>query len=55
MIDMEPDIAHGLEDPADVRLSRSDSTVRLFYEYYAKTRVGVFSNPEMSLNDGRRI
>ncbi|MDH4083965.1 MAG: hypothetical protein OEV99_08920 [Nitrospira sp.] len=40
MIDMEPEIAHVLEDPAEVRLSRSDSTVQLFYEYYAKTRVG---------------
>ena len=26
--------------PAEVRVSRSDETVQLFYEYYAKTRVG---------------
>jgi hypothetical protein len=40
MIEMEREIARVLQEPAEVRLSRSDSTVQLFYEYYAKTRVG---------------
>ena len=40
MIDMEPEIAHVLRAPAEVRISRSDNTVQLFYEYYVKTRVG---------------
>jgi hypothetical protein len=40
MIEMEPEIARVLQEPAEVRLSRSDSTVQLYYEYYAKTRVG---------------
>lgn len=40
MIDMESEIVRVLQTPAEVRLSRSDSTVQLFYEYYAKTRVG---------------
>lgn len=40
MIGMEAEIAHVLQRPAEVRLSPSDSTVQLFYEYYAKTRVG---------------
>ena len=29
-----------LASPTEVRLSRSDDTVRLFYEFYARTRVG---------------
>lgn len=40
MIGMEAEIVHVLQRPAEVRLSRSDSTVQLFYEYYVKTRVG---------------
>ena len=40
MIGMEAEIAHVFQRPAEVRLSRSDSTVQLFYEYYVKTRVG---------------
>jgi hypothetical protein len=40
MIGMEAEITHVLQRPAEVRLSRSDSTVQLFYEYYVKTRVG---------------
>ena len=37
---MEREIARVLQEPAEVRLSRSDSAVQRFYEYYAKTRVG---------------
>jgi hypothetical protein len=40
MIAMGPEIALVLQNPAEVRRSRSDSAVQLFYEYYAKTRVG---------------
>lgn len=40
MVGMEEEVAHVLEAPAEVRVSRSDGTVQLFYEYYAKTRVG---------------
>lgn len=40
MIGMEAEIVQVLQRPAEVRLSRSDSTVQLFYEYYVKTRVG---------------
>ncbi len=40
MVGMEAEIEHTLQDPADVRLSRSDDTVRLFYRFYARTRVG---------------
>ncbi len=40
MMVMEAEIAQVLQKPAEVRLSRSDSTVQLFYEYYVKTRVG---------------
>ena len=40
MVDMESEITYVLQAPAEVRLSRLDSTVQLFYEYYAKTRVG---------------
>jgi hypothetical protein len=28
-----------VQAPTEVRVSRSDDTVQLFYEYYAKTRV----------------
>ena len=37
---MEEEISRVLRAPAEVRVSRSDETVQLFYEYYAKTRVG---------------
>lgn len=37
---MEDEISRVLQTPAEVRVSRSDETVQLFYEYYAKTRVG---------------
>ncbi len=40
MIDMEAEIDRVLQSPSEVRLSRSDQSVQLFYEYYAKTRVG---------------
>lgn len=40
MIDMGAQIDRVLESPAEVRLSRSDTTVQLFYQYYAETRVG---------------
>jgi hypothetical protein len=39
LIGME-EISRVLAARAEVRVSRSDETVRLFYEYYARTRVG---------------
>jgi hypothetical protein len=40
MATMEAEIARVLQSPAEVRLSRSDDTVQLFYEFYAQTLVG---------------
>ena len=40
LAEMEEEISRVLRAPAEVRVSRSDETVQLFYEYYAKTRVG---------------
>lgn len=40
MAGMEAEIARVLQSPAEVRLSRSDDTVQLFYEFYAQTLVG---------------
>lgn len=40
MVGMEAEMTRVLQAPAEVRVSRSDHTVELFYEYYAKTRVG---------------
>jgi len=40
LVGMEEEIARILQAPTEVRVSRSDNTVKLFYEYYAKTRVG---------------
>ena len=40
MVGMEAEVERTLQSPAEVRVSRSDNTVRLFYEYYARTRVG---------------
>lgn len=40
MAGMEAEIERVLQTPAEVRVSRSDDTVQLFYEFYAKTRVG---------------
>ena len=37
---MEDEISQVLRFPTEVRVSRSDETVQLFYEYYARTRVG---------------
>lgn len=37
---METEIERVLQSPAEVRVSRSDDTVQLFYEFYAQTRVG---------------
>jgi hypothetical protein len=37
---MEDEIGRVLLEPQLVRLSRSDETVRLFYEFYAETLVG---------------
>src|SRR5215471_8232003 len=33
-------IAQALQSPLEIRISRSDKTVQLFYEYHARTRVG---------------
>src|SRR5512145_776578 len=40
MVGMEAEIVQALRSPLEVRISRSDKTVQLFYEYYAYTRVG---------------
>lgn len=40
MVGMEAEMTRVLQAPAEVRVSRSDHTIELFYEYYAKTRVG---------------
>ena len=40
MAGMEVEIERVLQAPAEVRVSRSDDTVQLFYEFYAQTRVG---------------
>jgi len=40
MTGMEAEIERVLQSPAEVRVSRSDDTVQLFYEFYAQTRVG---------------
>jgi hypothetical protein len=40
MADMEAEIERVLRSPAEVRVSRSDDTVQLFYEFYAQTLVG---------------
>ena len=37
---MEAEIERVLQSPAEVRISRSDTTIKLFYEFYARTRVG---------------
>ena len=38
--EMEEKIARVLNVPAEVRISRTDETVQLFYNYYAQTEVG---------------
>jgi len=40
MRNMREEIIETLQSPAEVRVSRSDASVRLFYEFYARTRVG---------------
>ncbi len=40
MTDMAQEIERVLQSPTEVRISRSDGSVRLFYEFYAKTMVG---------------
>lgn len=40
MAAMEAEIERVLQAPAEVRVSRSDNTIQLFYEFYAQTRVG---------------
>lgn len=40
MAGMEPEIERVLQAPTEVRLSRSDDAVQLFYEFYAQTLVG---------------
>ena len=37
---MEEEIERVVQSPAEVRVSRTDTTVELFYEFYAQTRVG---------------
>jgi hypothetical protein len=40
MVGMEAEIERVVQAPIEVRMSRSDSTVQLYYEFYAKTLVG---------------
>lgn len=40
MADMEDAIIQTLRAPSEVRTSRSDANVRLFYEFYSQTVVG---------------
>jgi len=40
MAGLAQEIERVLQSPTEVRVSRSDETVRLFYEFYAKTMVG---------------
>jgi hypothetical protein len=40
MAEMEGELERVVKRPAEVRLSRSDENVRLFYEYYAHTQMG---------------
>src|SRR4051812_23624670 len=37
---VEEEISRVLQEPTEVRVSRSDVTVQLFYEFYVKTSVG---------------
>jgi hypothetical protein len=40
MQNMREEIVRTLQAPAEVRVSRRDTNVRLFYEFYAQTRIG---------------
>jgi hypothetical protein len=40
MRSMREEIIGTLQSPAEVRISRSDANVRLFYEFYSRTLVG---------------
>jgi hypothetical protein len=40
MAGMEDELERVLQTPSEVRLSRSDDNVRLFYEFYTRTRMG---------------
>ena len=40
LVDMGDELERVLQVPSEVRRSRSDDDVRLFYEFYAETRVG---------------
>lgn len=40
MAGMEAELVRVLRQPQFVRISRSDSTVKLYYEFYAQTVVG---------------
>lgn len=40
MVGMEAEIERVLQAPTEVRVSRSDDDVKLFYEFYARTSLG---------------
>jgi hypothetical protein len=40
MAGMDKEVERVLQAPAEVRVSRSDNTVKLFHEFYARTLVG---------------
>ena len=40
MAAMEDELERVLQTPAEVRLSRADENVKLFYDFYAQTQVG---------------
>jgi hypothetical protein len=40
MAGMEDELERVLQMPTEVRVSRSDDNVKLFYEFYTRTRIG---------------
>jgi hypothetical protein len=40
MAEMSAQVEHAIQAPTEVRVSRSDHAVRLFYEFYTRTLVG---------------
>ncbi len=40
MAELEAEIESVIQDPTEVRCSRTDDSVRLFYEFYTRTKVG---------------
>ena len=49
MAGMRGELERVLQEPAEVRASRSDDNVRLFYEFYERTEMG----GEMAMHSGK--